>query len=104
MVSLHSTIVVTKNQISSDLGEEVAILQLKKGMYYGLDPVGARIWDLIQEPKTVQKVCEVILDEYEVEPERCEHDILALLERLLTEELIEIKDEASPHLPEPVSN
>lgn len=81
-----------KDQASSDLGGEVAILNLKAGVYYGLDAVGARIWSLIQEPRTVNEIRNILLEEYEVEPERCERDLLVLLQRLATEGLIEVED------------
>jgi hypothetical protein len=90
-VSGHSTVVAARDQVSSDLGKEVAILDLKAGVYYGLDAVAARIWNLIQEPRTVNEIRDILLEEYEVEPERCERDLLALLERLAAEGLIEAK-------------
>ena len=80
-----------KEQASSDLGGEVAILDLKAGVYYGLDAVGARIWSLIQEPRTVNEIRNILLEEYEVEPERCERDLLVLLQRLADEGLIEVE-------------
>ena len=80
------------DQVSSDLGGEVAILDLKAGVYYGLDAVGARIWSLIQEPITVNEIRDILLEEYEVEPERCEHDLLALLRRLADEGLVEVRN------------
>ena len=80
-----------KDQVSSDLGGEVAILDLKAGVYYGLDAVGARIWSLIQEPRTVNEIRDILLEEYEVEPERCERDLLVLLQRLADEGLIEVE-------------
>ena len=80
-----------KDQVSSDLGGEVAILDLKAGVYYGLDAVGARIWSLIQEPRTVNEIRDILLEEYEVEPERCERDLLVLLQRLADEGIIEVK-------------
>ena len=80
-----------KDQVSSDLGGEVAILDLKAGVYYGLDAVGARIWSLIQEPRTVNEIRNILLEEYEVEPERCERDLLVLLQRLAEEGLIEVE-------------
>jgi hypothetical protein len=83
--------VAAKNQVSSDLGGEVAILDLKAGVYYGLDAVGARIWSLIQEPRTVNEIRNILLEEYEVEPERCERDLLVLLQRLANEGLIEVE-------------
>jgi hypothetical protein len=83
--------VAAKDQVSSDLGGEVAILDLKAGVYYGLDAVGARIWSLIQEPRTVNEILNILLEEYEVEPERCERDLLVLLQRLAEEGLIEVE-------------
>jgi Coenzyme PQQ synthesis protein D (PqqD) len=89
VVSGSSTVVAAKDQVSSDLGGEVAILDLKAGVYYGLDAVGARIWSLIQEPRTVNEIRDILLEEYDVEPERCERDLLALLRRLADEGLVE---------------
>jgi hypothetical protein len=92
VVSRGSTVVAAKDQVSSDLGGEVAILDLKAGVYYGLDAVGARIWSLIQEPRTVNEIRDILLQEYEVEPERCERDLLVLLQRLADERIIEVED------------
>jgi hypothetical protein len=64
-------------------------------MYYGLDAVGARVWSLIQQPRTVQSVREALLSEYDVEPDRCERDLLALLNQFLAEGLIEVRDHAT---------
>lgn len=85
-----TTIVAAKDQVSCDLGGEAAILNLKSGVYYGLDPVGARIWNLIQTPKTLAQIRAALLEDYDVEPDRCERDLSELLEQLASAELIEI--------------
>ena len=73
MVSRNSTVVAAGDQVSSDLQGEVAILDLKAGVYYGLDAVGARIWNLLQKPTTVNEIRDILLEEYDVEVDRCEH-------------------------------
>jgi len=93
-VSMSSIIVASQEQRSSDLTGETVILNLKSGMYYGLSAVGVSIWNLIQEPKAVSEVRDVILAKYDVEPEQCDRDVLALLEELATEGLIEVRDAA----------
>ena len=93
MISERSTVVVTKDQVSADLSGEAAILNLKTSTYFGLNTVGASIWKLIQEPKTVSQIGDAITQEYDVEPDRCEHDILELLQDLSKNGLIEIIDE-----------
>ena len=92
MVSRRSTVVATRDQVSSDLEGEVAILGLKAGVYYTLDGVGARIWTLLQEPKTVSEIRDVLLQEYDVEADRCKRDLLALLQKLVSEGLVEVED------------
>lgn len=93
--TLNESCVVVQSpaQVSSDLVGEVVILNLASGVYYGLDEVGARIWSLIQEPKTLGEVRDTILSEYDVDAARCEADIRALLENLAAEGLIEIRSE-----------
>lgn len=91
----YSSIVATKNQVSSDLGGEAVILDLKSGVYYGLNDVGTRIWNLIQEPKTLNEIQGAILEEYEVEPDCCADELLALLQKLLAAGLIEVSDETA---------
>jgi hypothetical protein len=70
------------------VGEETVVLDLDSGTYFGLDPVGARLWALLAEGKTVGETCQTVLDEYEVEPARLERDVSDLLEALLGQGLV----------------
>jgi hypothetical protein len=86
-----SIVVVAKEQVSCPLGEEAAVLNLKNSVYYGLDSVGARVWTLLQQPRSVGELRDTLLSEYEVEARRCEQDLLALLESMRSEGLIEVR-------------
>lgn len=94
-LSTDTTVVATPEQVSSDLAGESVILNLKTGMYFGLNEVGASIWNLVQQPRSVKDICDEILDQYEVESDQCEQDVLRLLNELVESELIEIKDAAA---------
>ncbi len=94
-LSLHTVVVVSAEQVSCPLGEEAAILNLKNSVYYGMNPVGARIWELLKQPKRVSELRDLLLDEYEVEPERCSQDLLALLQKMREEGLIEVEAAAA---------
>jgi len=91
LLSLNSIIVATSEQVSCPLGEESCILNLKNSSYYGLDPVGACVWNLLREPRTVGDLRNALLDEYEVEAESCERNLLDLLENMRAEGLIEVR-------------
>jgi hypothetical protein len=89
-LSVHSIVIATSEQVSCPLGEESAILNLKNTVYYGLNPVGARVWNLLQQARTVGELRDAILDEYDVDAGRCESDLLALLEKMRSEGLIQV--------------
>ncbi len=91
-ITQDTRVVVSPDQVSCDLAGEAAILNLKTGVYYGLDPVGARIWSLLAQPTTVAAIRDTIIAEYDVTPERCEADIRDLLEKLAAEGLVRFDD------------
>jgi hypothetical protein len=91
-LSETAEIVVSKEQVSSDLGDEAAILNLKNGTYYGLDSVGARVWNLIQKPHTIANLTEILAAEYDVDALRLQSDLRELLRELADHQLVEISE------------
>jgi hypothetical protein len=89
-----SVVVATSGQVSCELAGEAMILNLNDGVYYGLDPVGARIWELLQEQRPVAEIRDTLLAEFEVSEERCERDLLRLLNELIEAQLVEIVADA----------
>lgn len=87
--SMDDRIVATKRQVSCTVAREVVILHLDDGAYYGLDEVGARIWQLVQEPRTVGELVRGIVAEFDVENEECARDVRELLVELAHRGLIE---------------
>ncbi|MEE4238789.1 MAG: PqqD family protein [Anderseniella sp.] len=76
--------------MARQVGSETVILDLGSGTYFGLDPVGARIWQLIGEGKTLGEICDTMLDEYDVTREALERDVVELAAKLLEQKLISI--------------
>jgi hypothetical protein len=94
-LSLHSIVVAASEQVSCPLGEESAILNLKNSMYYGMNPVGTRIWTLLKEPRSVEQLRDALLNEYDVDVALCERDLLDLLGKMKSEGLIEVRSAAA---------
>lgn len=90
-LSLNSTVSIAKDVVSCDLVDEAAILNMKDGIYYGLNPVGAWIWNLIQKPIKVNEILDKLLEEYDVEKDVALNDMMELLEQLLENELVKIQ-------------
>ncbi len=94
-LSPRSVVSACKEQLSSELSEEIVILNVKAGIYYGLDPVGTRVWKLVQTPRTVAEILEALLKEFDAAPADCEQDLMTLLGSLAGAGLIEVRQPSS---------
>ena len=81
-MNLSDKITIPAHVMARQVGDETVILDLAGGTYFGLDPIGARIWQLIGEGKALGEVCEALLVEYEVSRDQLEGDMERLLQEL----------------------
>jgi coenzyme PQQ synthesis protein D (PqqD) len=89
-LSNQTVVVATRDEVSCKLGDEAAILGLKNSVYYGLNAVGARIWELLREPKSLEEVQTAIVEEYDVSAEQAQRDLRQFLRGMMAEGLIEL--------------
>ncbi len=87
-----ATVVAAADLLATDFDAETVLLNLRDGVYYGLEDVGARVWALLQRPVTVAAIRATLVEEYDVEAERCGRDLRALLEDLAARGLIEVRE------------
>ncbi len=95
-ITLDSVVVVAREQVSSDLGDEIAILGLRRNTYYSVTGTGRSIWELLQAKRTVSEILQSLIERYSVDADRCRDDLIALLCRLHEEGLIEVANGAAP--------
>jgi hypothetical protein len=74
-------------------GEEMALLGAAQGKYYGLNGPATRIWELLEQPRTIGEICEILMGEFDVEPAQCERDTRELIAGLAEERLVVLKQE-----------
>jgi Coenzyme PQQ synthesis protein D (PqqD) len=91
IISMLSVVKITKQGLCRSLDREMAILNLQNSTYYGLDPVGAFIWSLMQRHTSVRELRDAMLKKYEVDEQRCERELLDLLQRMRSEGLVEVR-------------
>ena len=81
-ISIENSFVLSKDAIFRDLDGEAVVLDLASGAYFGLNQVGTRIWQLIEQDGRLQNVLARLGEEYEAAPEQLECDLLDLVSRL----------------------
>ena len=78
-ISLDSSVEISDDAIFREMDGEAVILNLESGTYFGLDPVGTRIWQLLEEHGSLRVVFEQMRQEFDVEPDVLETDLLRLV-------------------------
>lgn len=89
-ITMTSEVIRNKDILTNNIDGEVGMLNVQSGKYYGLDAVGSDVWALIEERVSVKAIVHTMRQNYAVEEERCEKDILALLEKLQQSDLIHV--------------
>jgi hypothetical protein len=74
--------------MEAELGDELVGLDPAAGECFGFNSVATSVWRELQEPKSFAQLREALLDEYEVEPEQCSHELQELLDDLSSKGLI----------------
>lgn len=90
-LSLSSRVKVSDDTLFQELSGETVLLELSRGVYYGLDEVGTRIWHLLAEGRSLEETVDVLVEEYDVDRARGAADVLRLVGELEECRLLEIR-------------
>lgn len=89
-VTIHQSTIVTRvpSALSTELDNEGVILDMESGLYFGLDNVAQRIWELCQQPIQVSDIIRRIITEFEVEQAQCQQDVESFIQEMLDHKLL----------------
>jgi hypothetical protein len=68
--------------LATELDGTLLMLNIGRGQYHGLNPVGARIWDLLEAPISQEALVAALTAEYDVTAEVCAAEVAAFLGQL----------------------
>jgi len=89
-VSFWDRVRVGPDVLFRTISDEAVLVNLKTGMYLGLNQVGTRMWTVLNSAGSVQAAYDELLDEYEVEPSELRRDLEDFVDRLVGHQLIEV--------------
>ncbi len=90
-VTLAARVRIDDDVVFRDLQGETAILHLRTGVFFGLDPVGTRIWHLMGSHAALHEVLAALLEEYDVAEACCREDLLRFVRALRGNDLVRLE-------------
>lgn len=85
-----ATIVRSQDVLSTRIDDELVLMSINEGLYFGLDAIGADIWDRLETPVRVSDLCAALVNDYQEDAAVIERDVLELLRRLAGRALITV--------------
>ncbi|MGR2737553.1 PqqD family peptide modification chaperone [Billgrantia sp. Q4P2] len=77
--------------LASQVDDDLVMFSAERGMYYGTQAVGGRIWTMMEDEVSVSGICDQLLAEFSIDRETCEHDVVQFLEQLEVEGLVVVR-------------
>ena len=78
--------------LAAKVGDEMVMMSAAKGNYMGLSPVGARIWELLETPRSMESLCRALVGEYDVDPATCRAEVDSFIGTLSQHQAVRIDD------------
>jgi Coenzyme PQQ synthesis protein D (PqqD) len=85
---LTTVICRSESLLFNNIGDEVVMMDIEHGSYYGLEKVASRIWAFTEQPTSVGSVCDRLVAEYDVTPEQCRQEVGAFLSELVGRRIV----------------
>ncbi len=79
---------ISSEVVTQEIAGETVVLDLNSESYFGLDKIGTRLWQLLQQQEDLQGITEIMLNEYDVEEKQLQNDLQKLVSELVDEGLI----------------
>lgn len=89
-MDVKQTLVIPAHVMFRQVGDETVILDLDKGTYFGLNPVGARVWQLLSDGHQVPAMIATLLEEFDVAQEQLQLDLDSLVSELISRGLVTV--------------
>ncbi len=91
IIALNSIVGRNEDIVVGVVDADVIMMSIESGKYYHLNISGGRIWDMLEQPRTVSEICEMLGKGFKVTPETCQKDVLRFLDELASRKIVTIR-------------
>lgn len=91
-IAPSTPLVRNDEMVAVEVDRSVVMMSVEQGMYYGLEGVGPRIWSLLATPRSMDQLCQVLIDEYDVSPEECRTEVQRFVSEMVGAGLVKPHD------------
>lgn len=89
---IESSTVLQRNPaiLFNDFDDGIMMMDIDTGLYFDIDAIGSRIWSLLEAPASLEALCAVLVEEYEVDAQECLADLQAFAGELVEKGIVQL--------------
>jgi hypothetical protein len=91
-VAIDTILVQDSEPIATTVDEEVVVLSIRAGAYFGFSSVGSEIWNMLTEPRRVGQIIELLSQTHDVDMDIMTRDVTLFLQTLIERRLLRVVD------------
>lgn len=91
-IQSSSKLLLNQELLQSEIDGETIMMSIDNGKYYGLNTVASRIWEILKTEPLLSELVNKLIEEYEIEPTKCENETKEFLNNLIENKLIKIEE------------
>jgi Coenzyme PQQ synthesis protein D (PqqD) len=95
-VTVDTILARDSEPIPATVGEEVVVLSIRAGSYFGFNRVGTEIWNMLSEPRRVDQIFDALSQLHDVDAETMIRDVTPFLQTLIERRLVRVVDPGGP--------
>lgn len=95
MLTMDTIVQRDQEIIAAEADQDLVMVSIATGSYYGVSSVARAIWEAIEHPKKISDVVDDLVKSYQVDRDVCKEQTLSFLEMLSNEGLLRVFDETS---------
>ena len=87
-VNFDSVVTRCDDIVAGVVDADLIMMSIENGKYYQLNPSAGRVWSLLEQPRTVTEICEMLSKDFKVTPEACQKDVFRFLDELISRKIV----------------
>ena len=87
-IGMDSVVARNEDIFAGQIDDELVMVSIESGNYFVLNLTARRIWDLLESPLSISEICDKLMEEYEIDPQNCQAEVLQFAEKLLSKHII----------------
>ena len=91
---LTPTTILARNPeiIANEIDDEIVMMSIEEGSYFGLNSIGSIIWQELEEAKSVESIISILLERFDVEEKTCREETIAFIESMIKNKTLVITE------------